>query len=318
MYVMLCLSAKGVLVPAIDLLADGSKSILIPAYRLKTIRDELRVFAQSADLNGFQHRIIASQYSLDIPDPGFEVRSVVLLAVPHPLCAIVRLVFSNTVYQCYGLVPSDFKAAERSLKERLGNWNMAEAQNVPLKRLSVQSGFTTYGRNNVTYINGFGSCFSLAAYLSDTPCDDCQWQDPRVAPQCSTCSICAKLCPTGAIRKDRFLVDNERCLSYLNEGDQPFPPWLDPSVHHTLYDCLLCQMKCPMNRSYAKKGTENTVEFSELEVQVLLAGRSPQDFSESLLKKVAYLGLDQWPGAIAKNVRAILTRPRNSLLEGRA
>lgn len=76
---------------------------------------------------------------------------------------------------------------------------------------------------------------------------------------------------TGAIKPERFLIDNQRCLSALNEVGQAFPDWLSPDVHHTLYDCLLCQLPCPMNREQLAHVGE-PVHFTEEETEYLLRG----------------------------------------------
>ncbi len=53
--------------------------------------------------------------------------------------------------------------------------------------------------------------------------------------------------------RDRFLIDNTRCLTYLNEVGKEydgFPEWAPPSAHHTAYGCSRCLEVCPENRAY--------------------------------------------------------------------
>jgi epoxyqueuosine reductase len=83
--------------------------------------------------------------------------------------------------------------------------------------------------------------------------------------------------PTEAIRTDRFLIDNEKCLSYLNESRRSFPEWLLKSVHHCVHDCLKCQIIYLMNKEHV----ENIVQ--------------PVQFTES-----------ETPGGIAKNLKVLI------------
>ena len=116
--------------------------------------------------------------------------------------------------------------------------------------LAVRSGLAAYGRNNVTYVTGLGSFHRLSAFYSDMPCDGDEWHELRLLDRCVKCRLCHRLCPTGAIARDRFLLHAERCIVFHNEKPWtvPFPAWLDPAWHNCLVGCLLCQAKCPENR----------------------------------------------------------------------
>jgi epoxyqueuosine reductase len=201
---------------------------------------------------------------------------------------------------------SDFASAEASLRAALpAPARLERAERLPLKRLAVRCGLARYGRNNVSYIDGMGSNFSYMAFFSDRSCGEGEWGEAAVAAACSSCGRCAAACPTGAIRGDRFLIDNERCLSALNESGSPFPEWLDAKVHHTLYDCLRCQAACPMNSGQAGR-LGDTIRFDEEETAALLSGARPDSFPPSLAAKARYLGAHQWPDGLARNVRAII------------
>lgn len=165
---------------------------------------------------------------------------------------------------------SDFKSAEDTLHTALRseNYHLITAQNIPLKRLAVHSGLAVYGRNNICYIDGMGSNFSFSAYFSDLPCYDGYWTDVITASLSSNCHACLKNCPTGAIQAGRFLIDDEKCLSYLNESAEPFPEWLPKTVHHCAYDCLKCQISCPMNKDQLK-AVVGPIQFTESETDDL-------------------------------------------------
>jgi epoxyqueuosine reductase len=286
-------------------LADGSRCVSIPVERLADARGELAALRESAGLNRFQDWVLGELYRFDLPDAGFPIRSIVVMAVPHPLYAPVRFTWEGRACHCMGLVTADVPAAEALLRERLAGWRLVEARDLPLKRLAVQAGLASYGRNNITYVEGLGSCFSYAAFFSDRPCGRGTWTGVRLAERCGSCRICVGACPTGALRQDRFLVDTDRCLSFLNEGGGPFPAWLGADVHHTLYDCLRCQLACPMNRGH---GPAEAVDLSEDELRCLLSRAAPARRSPRLNAKAAYLGLDHWPDALERNVMAIFAQ----------
>jgi epoxyqueuosine reductase len=283
----------------------GERSRLVPIGRLASLREELGRFRRDEALNGFQEWIIDELYDFRSPE-GFSALSVLVVAVPHPFYAQVELAHGGKRYPCLSLVAADFEATEASLRAALPEGkNMAPAGSLPLKRLAVHSGLSVYGRNNVTYIEGLGSNFSYMAFFTDLPCDEDTWGEARVASACSRCAHCLSRCPTGAIRKERFLIDNERCLSNLNESPEPFPDWLDPGVHHTLYDCLRCQVGCPMNKGQEGK-TVGPILFSESETEALLGGLGFDRYPPELAEKARYLGLDKWPAGIPKNVKALI------------
>jgi len=285
----------------------GEKATLIPMHRLECVRNEIERLTHDEILNGFQQWIVNDLYAFDVPDAEFTVSSIILLAVPHPFYAPVEFNYHGKTYHCLSLVMSDFDSAEQSLQNALQskNYHLIAAPNIPFKRLAVQSGFAVYGRNNICYIDGMGSNFSFNAYFSDMPCDNGDWAAVKMASRCAHCTLCVKHCPTGAIRQERFLIDNERCLSYLNESGESFPEWLPKTVHHSVYDCLQCQMACPMNAAQIKRVGE-LVRFTESETEQLLAGTHVDTFSASFRKKAVYLGLHQWPDGIAKNLNAII------------
>jgi len=283
----------------------GERATLVPIARLEDLRLELERFKEGQELNGFQKWIVRDLYKFDPPE-GFPARSVILVAVPHPFCSKVEFVRDGRTYRCFGLVMSDFARAEASLKSALpAASRVARAERLPLKRLAARSGLARYGRNNVCYVEGMGSSLSFMAFFSDLPCEHGAWVELETAPACSGCGRCVESCPTGAIRRDVFLIDNERCLSALNETGRPFPEWLDKGAHHTVYDCLRCQEACPMNAAQREK-LGDTIRFGEEESALLLAGAKSASWPPELASKARYLGMDQWPDAIAGNLRAIM------------
>lgn len=291
--------------------SNGEKYLFIPADMLLMLQKGLKSLKTETGLNSFQKWLLDEYFDFSFPETGFAVKSVLLTAVPHPFYSNVTLNYNGKKYRCLSLVSSDFDSAEKDIAKssRENGFSFHKTRKLPLKRLAVQSGLSVYGRNNITYIDGMGSSFSYLAFFTDVRGDDVPWRDPETAPMCGKCTACLQACPTGAIRNESFIIDNQKCLSYLNESPDPFPDWLPETVHHTLYDCMYCQMKCPMNHDQLRC-TGDDIEFSEDEVSLLLNMTPFEDFPEPLRKKGAYLGLDQWPDGIAKNIKMIIDRQR--------
>jgi len=288
-------------------LVNGEKATLIPTHRLQHVKKEIDRFTYNEQLNGFQKWIVNDLYKFDVPDIDFSANSILLIAIPHPFYAHVEFTYHSKKYCTSSPVMSDFESTDKTLGTALrsGNYHKTPAWNLPLKRLAVHSGFATYGKNNICYIDGMGSSFSFSAYFTDLLCDDEYWTDVTTAPMCAECYNCLNDCPTGAIQTSRFLIDNERCLSYLNERAEPFPEWLPKKVHHCVYDCLKCQISCPMNKGHVKHFV-GPVQFTESETNDLLSGIPFEDYSDSFKKKARYLGFDQWLEGIARNIAVLI------------
>ncbi len=292
----------------------GERHVFIPVHRLTLLRDEIESFKASEQLNGFQNWIVNNLYRFELHTAPFRIESILLIAVPHPMCSRVTVSWNGKKYPCLSLVSSDFETTRRTLEAHFKNTRieLIEAQNLPLKRLAVHGGLAVYGRNNVTYISGLGSSFSYIAFFTNVACKEIEWTALRQSTSCDKCRVCLSACPTGAIRKERFLINNEICLSCLNESPEPFPDWLPKSAHHTLYDCLKCQIPCPMNKEQAKN-TGNDVDFDEAETKMLLAGIRFDEYPEEMKAKARYLGIDQWPEGIAKNVKTLIEIKEKSI-----
>lgn len=174
----------------------------------------------------------------------------------------------------------------------------------------MQSGLAVYGKNNITYINNMGSNLSYIAFYTDIPCFEDHWRPVCHFEFCDKCGNCVKHCPTGAIKKDSFLIDNEKCLSCINESAGDFPHWMPKNIHHTLYDCLRCQEYCPMNKSIINDKI-GPITFTEEETSMLLDGKGPEDFSQEFLDKINNLGLFDWRDALPRNIKAIIQANSN-------
>jgi epoxyqueuosine reductase len=152
-----------------------------------------------------------------------------------------------------------------------------------------------------------GSFHRLAAFYSSLPCDSDDWRPAEMVERCRTCSACRQACPAGAIPEDRFLLHAERCLVFHNEKPArvPFPGWIQPSWHHCLVGCMICQQACPENRQVLDFVREETV-FSEEETRLLLEGVEPDDLPAETAGKLRSADLADMTELLPRNLRALL------------
>lgn len=295
-----------------EILTHGDKFKILSIERLKDLQNDIEAFKNNENLNEFQKYITNSIYQFELPAAGFVIRSIIIIASPTPSYAKIIFHWQGNKISALSLARSyiDKKAAPTATKQYLTKflkptgYHIQYTQQLPLKRLAVRSGLAAYGRNNICYVDGMGSFITLVSYFSDIPCTEDNWHEIRQMDNCSSCTACLKNCPTGAISKTRFLINNERCLSYFNEGPGDFPEWLPKSAHHCLYDCLMCQSICPQNKDYIDN-VIGPIEFDEEETGLLLSGKSMTEFSPALKKKVRFLGMDSWLSAIPRNIRVL-------------
>ncbi len=278
-------------------LKHGAKMAVVGVDKIGLLQKELALFQKETPLNDFASWIVNDLYQFDMPK---ETRSVIILAVPHWAYGEITFHRNGKAYPLYGNVQAPLDKVQRQLAsaiKKMGYTVNAQAR-LPLKRLAVQSGLAEYGKNNITYVESMGSYLSYMAFSTNMPWEGDSWRDVTVAAQCAGCGICVKNCPTGAISQEHFLIDNQKCLSAMNEDSRDFPHWLPDAAHHTPYDCLKCQAICPMNEDHREV---ISVSFDEAETQRVLNGRPYKDVSKELKAKINLLGLDRW-ASIPRNL----------------
>lgn len=294
-----------------ELARSGAKCALLRIERLEELREELGEFARTQTLNEFQRWIFERIYRLTAPPLDFTPRSILLVSVPSYCSQPVSFsVHGRTLrLRSTGYVTDPSNAGERLLS-RLESLCVAAGHRLrheprlPRKRLAARSGLARYGRNNITYVKGMGSYHILAPFFTTIPCEQDGWTEVRNAKACEGCGRCIGDCPTGAIRPDRFLIDSEKCITRYSEWADygAFPDFIPPQAHNCVFECLLCQQACPMNRPYRNR-TAPPVHFDEEETALLLEGRPFAQLPAALRRKTAALGWEHCIRALPRNLR---------------
>jgi len=263
--------------------------------------------------------------------------AVVMVAVPSPIHTVPLSIGGRAVE---ALIPptyvryrSTFTDVLADLKDRvLPPDAAAEVPKVPLKSLAAHMGLVVYGRNNITYVPGLGSGHQLCGFViggTDGSLDESGTGPAAetVMDRCANCRACLEVCPTGAIREDRFLISAERCFTYLSESRRPMPDWARPPRTLCLIGCMACQEVCPENRGRLRKAPSGVELTEEETAAVLEAGRKPAageagakpPASEcqspalaSALSKFERLGLTDDLEVMGRNLDVFIRRRRSS------
>ncbi len=294
----------------------GFKSSIVSIRHLPDLQRAFKKLLKQGILNRNFYDKITSRYDLqwhfEPPADLSTAKSIIITAIPHPK---VRVTFTSSGKTFSTIIPPTYVHGtdEKALKiiaHHVGNhgYKVRDAL-LPAKLLAVHCGLARYGKNNITYIDGWGSFFRLRAYFSDVPCTADSWQEVQAMALCEKCVACVKKCPAGAINKNRFLIHGERCITYFNEGPDEFPEWIDPVWHNCLIGCMICQDVCPANKEYTN-WIELGGEFSEEETQSILKGVPREELSFETVGKLKRLYMWDWYNVLRRNL-GVLTKHNN-------
>jgi epoxyqueuosine reductase len=252
----------------------GYRGAVVPIEHVVQLKHEMEeLLSQGAIDTGLCERYLP-YFKFDVTAHLPQACSVIVTAAPQPQR---RVTFHlNGQRHSFILPPTYYydtdELVKRTLQENVGPDDyQLYATALPAKLLAVRSGIAEYGRNNIAYVRGMGSFVRLRAFLSDMPPGKSDWLERRTMKECDTCRACLNECPTGAIVPDRFLIHAERCITFLNEGPEEFPQWVQPTWHNSLIGCMKCQLICPANRGLVE-WVEEGEDFNEAETELILSG----------------------------------------------
>lgn len=293
---------------------QGYRAGVLPARRLGDLREDIEARHRDGLFHEEFYDERLTSFDWEPPDSLPDAQSIIVVAVPDPQR---RMTFTWKGAAAPVIVPPTYlhwqdvdKRVEDALMEALApkRYQVALA-NLPKKLTAVRSGLAAYGRNNVTYVPGTGSFHRLVILWSDLPCEEDDWQEPRMMVACEKCQACQRACPTGAIDPDRFLLRAERCLTFLNEKppEVPFLDWVQPSWHNCLVGCLHCQRVCPENKQ-VRNWIEGDEVFTEEETAHLLEGTAQAHFPPQIVAKLERSGLTGLLEVLPRNLSALLLK----------
>lgn len=290
----------------------GFKGVVVSAEHLPELRDTYEGLLEEGSLDNSFYRELLSRYGLhwdfDASSKMPGTRSIIVAAVQQPKISL-EFHFGGRKY--YGIIPPTYahdtdatvlRVISAYLNER--GYEACDAL-LPTKLLAVRSGLARYGRNNIAYIDGWGSYFRLRAYLTDMPYENGTWREAVAVEQCAECTACVKKCPTSAIREDRFLIDAGKCLTFFNEGPEDFPKWIEPAWHNCLIGCMICQDVCPANREHVNWLMPDG-DFSEEETKLILDGVARDRLPAETIEKLSKVGMLESYSLLKRNLQVLV------------
>lgn len=297
--------------------ADGIRVRSVSIRRLRDLEDELAERRVAGAFAGPVDEMFGRHFDFVPPASMPAARSILVAAVRR---GVTRATFRwRGARRTYVMPPTYafYDRTEERVCAALGaavstQGYMVTPARLPLKLLAACSGLSSYGRNNIAYVPGWGSCCQLVAAYSDAPeLDDADWDDPAELPRCESCCACLAACPTGAIDRQRFLLRAERCVTFVNERPGDFPAWIDPAWHTALIGCLHCQRVCPEDASLLDM-VEQEVEFDAADTTALLAGVTAGTAPPDLLARLRAADLADVLDVLPRNLAALLAQAEES------
>jgi len=287
---------------------DGFRGRVVAAERIADLKKEIEDRHKETVFNEVFYSERLTDFVSGIPGDFPGGKSLIIASAFQPR---YRVHFTFKGQPLTVIIPPTYsyttdKKIEKSLMEVLGpNGYSLRSVVVPNKLLATRSGLAEYGRNNITYVQGSGSFHRLKVYLSDLPADTDDWGEPRMMEQCKNCFACIKRCPTGAIDADRFIIRAEKCITFHNEREEPFPDWIDPSWHNCLIGCMYCQSICPVNKDFLDR-FEDAETFTGEETTLILREKNHGNLPHYTAEKLARLYLLEDYDLVGRNL-GILT-----------
>jgi len=281
---------------------------------LETVRNRIEIRQRHGDFapGFFDENLTVFKYLEDISVT--QPRSLILVVVPRP-AHILRFELDNEILETilpptYVNYRGLFENVRKDLeKTALGGVGIVATVQAPLKSLSVCLGLTSYGRNNIVYDSEFGSYFQLAGYVTDIPLGTTveDIQPERKLPSCSSCRMCLKACPTGAIAEDRFLLHAEKCYTLHSESSRPISADMRPPSLRCLIGCLRCQQVCPANKGRLIKESAG-VSFNREETSAMIEDGDFRNerLAESIQTKFDTLAMTEGLAVFRRNLRRML------------
>lgn len=292
--------------------AIGWKAAVVPyAVRAAAI-EQVSARYEHGELDERLYKQYLEPILTSAPPEAPSPRSIILVATPS---FPVRMLFtidgaSFPVMTAPGYLRGSSPKPEDAVREILAPFGFSAGRiDGPQKAMATLSGLARYGRNNISYVPGFGTFHALATFVSDLPCEDMPSDQQETLDRCAGCGACLAACPTGAIGGDRFLLHAERCITFWNEQetDVAFPDWIKSEWHNALFGCLRCKRACPENAPYLDNVLEGP-SFDEEETRLLLAGGSANDLPDELRLTLAAWRLDVLFDYLPRNLAALVNK----------
>jgi len=268
----------------------------ISVEHLKDLQEDIDKLRRDRKLSDNEvYRSYIDTKKFEIPENFPNAKSIIILAIFSKL-GLVNFHLDGKKHEIMippnyyddGTTVEDFK--NLLLKEVIKEprYKVEFTRKLHMKLLAVRSGLGKYGRNNICYVDEWGSMINLFAFFTDFQFEEDNWTDIKMMDQCKNCIICINNCPTNAIPSpsdEDFVINAGNCISVYNEIRGIIPDWIPSDAHNALIGCMRCQKPCPSNHEVIKL-TEKLDDITDNETKVLLEGQPDEEMVNSLAKKL--------------------------------
>jgi len=255
--------------------------------------DKLRSAGKLSDNSVYRSYIDSKKF--EIPESLPNAKSIIIIAIFTEV-ALVNFHLDGKNHEIMippnyyddGSTFEDFEHLILNEIIKVSGYKAEYTNKLHVKLLAVRSGLGKYGRNNICYVDDWGSMINLVAYFTDFEFEEDHWTEIKMMDQCESCNICIKNCPTNAIpslSNEDFVIDAGKCISVYNEIKGTIPNWIPSDAHNALIGCMRCQKPCPINREVIGL-TKRLEDVIEEETKMILEGISDNKLAESLSQKL--------------------------------
>ena len=185
------------------------------------------------------------------------------------------------------------------LKDKLGDFEgrcFVDSAPVLERDWARRAGLGWIGKHTLLLSKQKGSFFFLTELICDLELD----YDHHVSDHCGKCTACIDACPTNAIAPEGYVLDAQKCISYLTiELKEAIPKSFQDKMENWMFGCDICQDVCPWNR-FAHQ--HNEPEFQPKEHLLQMTKKEWQEitkevfddlFEGSAVKRTKYQGLSR-------------------------
>jgi len=298
----------------------GIKGSIMPIDALENIENLMNKTAEKYPDISINLKKYIDKFEYGTAKNSKEFKSIIILAVKSPVTKIfftqknkihIELMPPMYLYDCSVENESkqiNIEKITNILNSILHENNFkAVKSNLPCKALAVLSGLAKYGKNNLCYVEEFGSYIWLGAYLSDCPAEKYIQPKEFIMKECESCNLCEKNCPSGAISSQRFPIHHNKCITYFNESENLLPNWINPLWHNALIGCMRCQIVCPKNKNLITKSPDSIL-FSEEETDQILNGVSIENLTSKTLCKLKAINFLENYTLLSRNLKLLLEK----------
>lgn len=143
-----------------------------------------------------------------------------------------------------------------------------------------RAGLGWKGKNTLLINPKAGSYYFLAELILDLELQ----ADAPMRDHCGTCRRCIEACPTDAISPEGYLLDANKCTSYLTiELREAIPESFKGKLENWMFGCDICQEVCPWNR-FSKPHEEPA--FEPQEDLMKMSRREWMEITEEVFQKL--------------------------------